>query len=327
MQPTSGFVRHFRQLFITPHNSNTGMSNFIIETQKLDFGFTKNNLIIRDINLQVQQGSIYGFLGPNGAGKTTTIRLLLGLLTPQHGDIKIFGKSIAANSIEIYSEIGALIESPSLYQHLTGFDNLEITRKIRNIPKTRVAEILHVVKLTGAAKMKVRNYSTGMKQRLGVAIALLSKPKLLILDEPTNGLDPKGMIDMRELLLKLNKDFGTTILVSSHLLSEIEKVATHLAIIHNGSVKYQGTIQELEKLNQSKSYILIETNNPNKAFSFLQDEYQIKINDQDMLEIDFQNKKQVDAICKKIISEGLNLYQVQIVNYNLEKTFLEITKN
>ncbi|HVG42439.1 MAG TPA: ATP-binding cassette domain-containing protein [Chitinophagaceae bacterium] len=303
------------------------MSNLLIETQKLNFGFKKNNLIIKDINLQVEQGTIYGFLGPNGAGKTTTIRLLMGLLTPQHGEIKICGKSLTHNSIEIFSDIGTLIESPSLYQHLTGFDNLEITRKIKNVPKARVDEVLQVVKLSKAAKAKVKSYSMGMKQRLGVAIALLSKPKLLILDEPTNGLDPKGMIDMRELLFNLSRDFGTTILVSSHLLSEIEKIATHLGIIHNGSLKYQGTMQELEKLNQKKSYILLETNNPHKAISFLQDQYRIKLNDEDMLEIDFQTKEQVDAICKKIISEGLNIYQVQIITHSLEKTFLELTTN
>jgi ABC-2 type transport system ATP-binding protein len=210
---------------------------------------------------------------------------------------------------------------------LTGFDNLEITRKIKGVPKARVDEVLLVVKLSKAAKTKVKRYSMGMKQRLGVAIALLSKPKLLILDEPTNGLDPKGMIDMRELLFNLRQDFGTTILVSSHLLSEIEKVATHLGIIHNGSLKYQGNIQELEKLNQTKSYILLETNNPNKAVSILQDQYRIKLNDEDLLEIDFQNKEQVDAICKKIISEGLNIYQVQTITHSLEKTFLELTKN
>src|SRR5215203_12430 len=182
------------------------MSNLLIETQNLNFGFKKNNLIIKDINLKVEQGTIYGFLGPNGAGKTTTIRLLMGLLTPQYGEIKIFGKSFSNNSIDIYSEIGALIETPSLYQHLTGFDNLEITRKIKKVPQARVDEVLQVIKLTKDSKMKVKSYSTGMKQRLGVAIALLSKPKLLILDEPTNGLDPKGMIDMRELLFNLNKD-------------------------------------------------------------------------------------------------------------------------
>jgi ABC-type multidrug transport system ATPase subunit len=303
------------------------MSNLLIETQNLNFGFKRNNLIIKGINLQVEQGTIYGFLGPNGAGKTTTIRLLMGLLTPQHGDIKIFGKNLTNNSIEIFSQIGVLIENPSLYQHLTGFDNLEITRKIKKVPKARVDEVLQVVKLTKASKMKVKSYSMGMKQRLGVAIALISKPKLLILDEPANGLDPKGMIDMRELLFNLKQDFGTTILVSSHLLSEIEKIATHLGIIHNGSLKYQGTIQELEKLNQSKSYILIETNNPKKAVSFLQDQYRIKVNAEDMLEIDFQNKEQVDAICKKIISENLNIYQVQIISHSLEKTFLEMTKN
>ena len=155
------------------------MSNLLIETQNLNFGFKRNDLIIKGINLQVEQGTIYGFLGPNGAGKTTTIRLLMGLLTPQHGDIKIFGKNLTNNLIEIFSEIGVLIENPSLYQHLTGFDNLEITRKIKKVPKARVDEVLQVVKLPKASKMKVKNYSMGMKQRLGVAIALISKQKLL----------------------------------------------------------------------------------------------------------------------------------------------------
>jgi lantibiotic transport system ATP-binding protein len=303
------------------------MSNLLIETQNLNFGFKTNNLIIKDINLKVEQGTIYGFLGPNGAGKTTTIRLLMGLLTPQNGGIKIFGKNLTNNSIKIFSEIGVLIETPSLYQHLTAFDNLEITRKIKKVPKTRVDEVLEVVKLTKASKMKVKSYSMGMKQRLGVAIALLSNPKLLILDEPANGLDPQGMIDIRELLFNLKQDFGTTIMVSSHLLSEIEKIATHLGIIHKGSLKYQGRIQELEKLNQTKSYILLETNNPDKALSFLQDQYRTKLNDENMLEIEFQNKEQVDDICKKIIGEGLNIYQVQIISHSLENTFLEMTKN
>jgi len=303
------------------------MSNLLIETNNLSFGFKRNNLIIKDINLQIEQGTIYGFLGPNGAGKTTTIRLLLGLLTPQHGAIKIFGRNLSDNPIEIFSETGSLIENPSLYQHLSGFDNLEITRRIKGVSKTRLDEVLQVVKLTKAAKLKVKSYSMGMKQRLGVAIALLSKPKLLILDEPVNGLDPKGMIDMREMLLNLNRDLGTTILVSSHLLSEIEKTATHLGIIHNGSLKYQGTIQELEKLSQTKSYILLETNDANKAASFLQDQYSVKVNDENMLEIDYQNKAQVDAICKKMILEGLNIYQVQVIRHSLEEAFLEMTKN
>ena len=210
----------------------------IIETTHLSFGFSKDKTVLHDINLQIHQGAIYGFLGPNGAGKTTTIRLLLGLLTPNSGSIKLFGKSMPDNSLEIFNNIGAMIEIPSLYEHLTGFDNLEITSKIKDIPIKRIGEVLEIVKLTNAAKTKVKEYSMGMKQRLGLALALLSEPQLLILDEPTNGLDPQGMIETRELLQKLNEEFGITILVSSHLLSEIEKLVNHLGIINNGKLVF-----------------------------------------------------------------------------------------
>jgi len=166
-----------------------------------------------------------------------------------------------------------------------------------------------------------------MKQRLGVAIALLSKPQLLILDEPTNGLDPKGMIEMRELFFNLKEKFGTTILISSHLLSEIEKIVTHVGIIHKGSLKYQGSITELEKLNQANSFILIDTDDNDKTFTLLKDQHELKINEEGMIEIGFKSKEQVNNICKKIIGEGQAIYQVRVIKYNLEKTFLEMTKN
>jgi len=299
----------------------------IIETNRLSFGFSKDKTVLHEINLQIPQGSIYGFLGPNGAGKTTTIRLLLSLITPNSGSIKLFGKSMPNNSLEIFNNIGAMIELPSLYEHLTGFDNLEITSKIKDISIKRIGEVLEIVKLTNAAKTKVKEYSMGMKQRLGLALALLSEPQLLILDEPTNGLDPQGMIETRELLQKLNEEFGITILVSSHLLSEIEKLVNHLGIINNGKLVFQGTIQELHDLKRGNSIIQIETNSNAKAIAVLQRTYEINYNNEKGLEIVFQNREQVAYICKTLVNEGLEIYYFTITPNDLERIFLNITNN
>lgn len=299
----------------------------IIETVNLQFGFVTDKLVLKDINLKVEKGSIYGFLGPNGAGKTTTIRLLLGLLTPNSGSIKLFGRSLQKNSLEIFNNIGAMIEMPSLYEHLTGFDNLEITSKIRDISVKRIDEVLEIVKLTNAAKTKVKEYSMGMKQRLGLALALLSEPQLLILDEPTNGLDPQGIIETRELLQKLNEEFGITILVSSHLLSEIEKLVNHLGIINNGELIFQGTIQELHDLKLGNSFIRIETNNNEKAIAVLQNAYAINSNSGNGFEIVFQNREQVAYICKTLVKEGLEIYHFTITSNDLESIFLNLTNN
>ncbi|MEJ7780010.1 MAG: ATP-binding cassette domain-containing protein [Daejeonella sp.] len=207
-------------------------SNLIIETNKLSFKF-KDEFILNNLNLKIEKGSIYGFLGPNGAGKTTTIRLLLGLLPSKNNTIKLFTEDLSSmNSTKVFSKIGSLIEHPSLYEHLSAWDNLEITRRLRNIDKQRMNEVLEMVNLTNASKKLVKNYSLGMKQRLGLALALISKPELLILDEPINGLDPAGIIEIRELLLSLNKEQGITIFLSSHLLPEIEKLVTHLGILN-----------------------------------------------------------------------------------------------
>jgi len=299
----------------------------IIETNRLSFGFSKDKTVLHEINLQIPQGSIYGFLGPNGAGKTTTIRLLLSLITPNSGSIKLFGKSMPNNSLEIFNNIGAMIELPSLYEHLTGFDNLEITSKIKDISIKRIGEVLEIVKLTNAAKTKVKEYSMGMKQRLGLALALLSEPQMLILDEPTNGLDPQGMIETRELLQKLNEVFGITILVSSHLLSEIEKLVNHLGIINNGKLVFQGTIQELQNLKLGNSFIRIDTNNNEKAIAVLQSAYSINYNSENGLEIVFHNREQVAYICKTLVKEGLEIYHFTITSNNLESIFLNITNN
>lgn len=299
----------------------------IIKTEHLNFGFSKTNQILKDINLNVEKGTIYGFLGQNGAGKTTTIRLLLGLLTSPENCIELFGEEINRSAITIFKKVGAFIETPSLYEHLTGSDNLEITRMLRGVPKKRIAEVLDVVNLSKASEIKVKNYSLGMKQRLALALALLSKPELLILDEPTNGLDPNGINETRELLVQLNKDYGTTILISSHLLTEIEKMVTHLGIIHKGNLIFQGKIEELLKKHQTKSSLLIQTSDDLKARMILREEYPIGVNSKGMIELIIENTRDSDIINKILIKNDINVFGLQILHPDLEKIYLELTKN
>jgi ABC-type multidrug transport system ATPase subunit len=190
----------------------------VIETSGLTFNFG-HQTVVKSLSLQVPESSIYGFLGPNGAGKTTTIKLLMNLLQVQEGSIHIFGKELQSNRIQILSQIGSLIEQPAIYAHLTGKENLINRAMLLQVPKSRVIEMLALVHLTNAADKKAGQYSLGMKQRLGIALALLSDPKLLILDEPTNGLDPNGIIEVRELLMRLVKEHGKTVFVSLSILA------------------------------------------------------------------------------------------------------------
>ena len=213
------------------------MNENIITTSALDFSFSSGRKVLNDINLAVPKGSIYGFLGPNGAGKTTTLRLILGLIKSSGDKVKIFGQDLNKERIFILHRIGSLIEQPSLYLHLTARENLEVFRLSYGSDEKRIKEVLEIVGLSDTADKKARAFSLGMKQRLAIAIALLHDPELLILDEPSNGLDPNGIIEMRKLIIKLNQEFGKTILISSHLLTEMEKMATHLGIIHQGRFK------------------------------------------------------------------------------------------
>lgn len=200
-------------------------------------------LVVDRVDLSVRTRTITAFLGPNGAGKTTTISLLLGLLKPSAGKAEVLGNPPGHPAA--LAQIGALVESPSLYDHLTGQENLEITRLMRDLPRSELDRVLKLVDLFRDAKRPVRDYSLGMRQRLGVALALMGEPRLLILDEPTNGLDPAGIQDMRELIRSLPKETGASVFLSSHLLAEIEQVAEDLVVIHKGRLRYQGTIEGL----------------------------------------------------------------------------------
>lgn len=299
----------------------------IIKTQNLDFAYRKDDFILKGLNLQVEQGSIYGFLGPNGSGKTTTIRLLLGLLPSANNNVQLFEQNLQDNRISILSKTGSLIEQPSLYEQLSGFDNIEITRRIRNVDKNRIDKVLELVSLTKASQKKVKEYSLGMKQRLGLAIALLSEPELLILDEPVNGLDPNGMIEIRELLLKLNKESGITIFLSSHLLSEIEKIVTHLGVLNRGKLVFQGKYSDLKELQHRSATIHIETSDNQKASEIICTKFQAPSSPNSHLTVPYKNKEQVAAICKLLIENNIDIYKMQLQDNDLENIFLEITKN
>jgi len=197
---------------------------------------------VTDLDLAVPVGAIYGFLGPNGAGKTTTIRLLLGLLRPMRGTIELHGQILDRRHRQALAQVGALVESPSLYPHLTGRQNLEVTRRLIDVPVARIGEALAITDMGVAADRNVRDYSLGMRQRLAIALTLLGRPRLLILDEPANGLDPAGILDMRQLLRRLTAEYGISVFVSSHQLGEIEQVASHIGVLHEGRLRFQGTI-------------------------------------------------------------------------------------
>ncbi|ARJ26655.1 lantibiotic protection ABC transporter ATP-binding subunit [Staphylococcus lugdunensis] len=222
------------------------MNTYKIETKNLSKKF-KNNVVLNDINLKVAPNEVYGLLGINGAGKSTLLKIICGILSSSHGEIFLDGAQMVRNDL---SSIGSLIESPPTYNHLNAYDNLKIVALNENIPFDNIPQVLKKVKLKVDKQKKVKDFSLGMKQRLGIAMALIKKPKLLILDEPSNGLDPYGIHDLRTLLKDLTQQ-GTSIIVSSHILSEIQILADHIGIIHNGKLKYQkenNTNENLEKI-------------------------------------------------------------------------------
>ncbi len=227
--------------------------NEIVKTTNLTKRY-KGAAAVSGLNMSVKEGRIYGFLGPNGAGKTTTLKMLLSLVRPTAGEIEIMGRRMnAENRIEILRGIGSLIESPSFYGHLTGEENLKILQTLLGVPKRNIDKVLRIVRLENQRGKKASAYSLGMKQRLGLAGALLSFPKLLILDEPTNGLDPSGIQEMRGLIKSLPKEYGMTVIVSSHLLSEIDQTAEDVGIISNGRMMYQGALDDLHRVDETKS--------------------------------------------------------------------------
>jgi ABC-2 type transport system ATP-binding protein len=297
----------------------------VIRTEGLTFNFG-NQTVVKALSLQVPEGSIYGFLGPNGAGKTTTIKLLMALLKTQHGSIHIFEKELQSNRTHILSQIGSLIEQPAIYLHLTGKENLANRALLLEIPAERVDEMLKLVHLTDAAHKKAGQYSLGMKQRLGIALALLPDPKLLILDEPTNGLDPNGIIEVRELLIRLVTKHQKTVFISSHLLAEVERMATHVGIINHGELLFQGSINELQLLN--KPLVQIEAENTVDAANFLtRNNYEITDITDNHFYVPYTNKQQMGELNTLLNKNGYTVYSINKQQQDLEKLFLAITQN
>ncbi|WP_213647444.1 ABC transporter ATP-binding protein [Paenibacillus lautus] len=297
-------------------------SSPIVETHNLSktYGGTHR---VHQVNLAVQAGQIFGFLGPNGAGKTTTLKMLLGLVKPTEGKVKVFGKELNNHRPSILNQTGSLIESPSYYGHLTGLENLKVMQRLRSVPSKNIDEVLKIVRLENQKHKKVDQYSLGMKQRLGLAMALLAFPKLLILDEPTNGLDPAGIGEIRELIKSLPEQYGITVVLSSHLLSEIEQIATSVGIISDGKLLFQGTMQSLQASN--KACIRFKTTEPTRAVKILLTQgYLPKIQGKQLV-FDHLPDEEVSRINRMLVEQDLPVSRIEEHKKSLEDIFLDLT--
>ena len=277
---------------------------------------------VQELDIRIKEGDIYGFLGPNGAGKSTTMKMLLGLVKPTSGTIEIMGKPFNEKTRrDILASVGSLIESPSYYGHLTGRENMEIILRLLDLPQKNIEEAVHIVRMENQMEKKVKNYSLGMKQRLGIAMALARFPKLLILDEPTNGLDPAGIEEMRELIKTLPKQYGMTVMISSHILSEIDQMATVVGIINQGCLIFQERMSVLD--TQREPQIVLRTSDNNRAYQLLK-----KVNPQrtaDGLQIGALTDEQTGAVVQCLCSNGISVYRVEEHRESLEDIFLNLT--
>ncbi|KMY81004.1 ABC transporter ATP-binding protein [Leuconostoc mesenteroides subsp. dextranicum] len=299
------------------------MTNNVLEVNNLSKSF-KGIPVLQDVSLKVQEGDIYGLLGKNGAGKSTTMKIILKLIKLDSGTIKLFDKYNIVETNHYLADIGSLIESPSFYPNLNAVENLKIIQRLANIPQFNIKKVLEIVGLQDVPKNKlVKNYSLGMKQRLGIALALLKFPKLIILDEPTNGLDPKGVKEIRQLIMSLPQKYGTTVLISSHILSEIEKMANRVAIINDGQIKYEGSIAELEQTSQ----LIIKTDNNRNAVSILKKHHYLvhKISENSIV-LNNIGHNAVMKINYLLVTNGVGVYELHIVQNSLEDMFLKITE-
>jgi ABC-2 type transport system ATP-binding protein len=280
---------------------------------------------VEDLELRVPRGSIYGFLGPNGAGKTTTIRMLLGLIRPHAGQVRLFGRPLREERMALMRRVGALVESPSLYPHLTGRENLEVTRRLIGGSHRQVERALATVNLTRAADRRVKGYSTGMRQRLALALALLGEPELLILDEPTNGLDPAGIREMRQFLRRLPQAYGVTVFLSSHLLGEVEQVATHVGIVGQGRLLFQGTPEALQA--QLEDRVTLGVDRPDEAARLLSRAgWSVHRNGTQRLHVAVNGRSDVTLINAHLVQSGLNVFHLNLEQPSLEDVFLRLTK-
>ena len=300
-------------------------SEKVIEISSLSKRF-KDLLAVDELDLNVNKGDVFGFLGPNGAGKSTTIRMILSLISPTSGTINIFGKSLLENRKEILTNIGAIVEKPDFYLYLPAVKNLEILAKIsgKEVSSKRIMELLELVGLKDRANSKVKTYSHGMKQRLGIAQTLLHDPELIILDEPTTGLDPQGMKEIRDLIIRLSKEENKTIFLSSHILSEIELVANRMIIINKGKKIVEGEVSKL--LNSNKLKVTIEVENVDSARNILETtkwSNQIESITGNKISINL-DQNEISVLNKYLVENGIMVNALVPIR-SLEDYFLSIT--
>lgn len=282
-----------------------------------------NQVAVNNVNMTIRKGEIYGFIGQNGAGKTTLIRLITGLIHKTGGEIELLGATGENELNKSRTMVGSLIETPSFYTNMTARENLEVSRLVRNIPgKKCIDEVLELVGLKDVEKKKVKNFSLGMRQRLGIANALMGNPKLLILDEPINGLDPMGIVEIRELLKKINKEKDMTILISSHILSELSELATTYGIISNGKLIEEITAEELAE--KCRQYIDLKVDDTSRAVTLL--ERELGISDYEVLEDKkikvFSNLENVGEVNSILSRAGVIVQSISIKGENLEEYFM-----
>lgn len=294
-----------------------------IQIKNLNYYYNSQFKALDDISINVPKGSIYGFIGPNGAGKSTTMSLIAGLLPDTANAIHVLGKPIKQQIPDLYAKMGCMIETPALYYDLTGADNLRIVGRANGVKDTKLEYYMDLVDLKSRMNTKVKSYSMGMRQRLAIAMALYKEPEILLLDEPVNGLDPNGMAEIRHLLVKLNKELGVTIFISSHLLAEIEKMCTHIGIIALGRMRYEGTLDDLKK-GFEKAPLILKTKDI-ESYTGIFEQLQIPIewlaNDQVKLLI--KHTDDIPAIIDHLSNNKVPIYSASQEG-NLESWFLNI---
>ena len=299
--------------------------DYIMETVGLRKAY-KRNIVVDDVNIHIQKGAIYGFVGPNGAGKSTVMKMILNLLRPDAGEVQLFGEKVTAHSYEIFKKVGSIIENPYFYDKMTARQNLELHCEYMGFPnKERIDEVLHLVELQNVEGKQVRHYSLGMKQRLAIARAILARPEFLILDEPINALDPDGIREMRTLFQQLNQRDGTTIFISSHILSEVDLLADTIGIIRHGKLLTELPIEEIHK--HQTDYISLQVDDVTRAAALLENMgmKNFCVLDKELIRI-YDSDVSGKVLSKALIENGVGLESIGRKHDTLEDFFFQLTE-
>lgn len=296
----------------------------VIHIQDLRFGFPKEPPLFDGLSLRIPQGGVFGILGPNGAGKSTLIKIALGLIPRYEGTIELFGQNQQQQRAAILERVGFLLEGPRVYPHLSGLDNLKVWATYRGLALARTDQLLEQVGLSAHAHKLVRHYSTGLRQRLAIGMALMNDPDLLILDEPTNGLDPQGIAEIRQLIQQLKAEPGRTIILCSHILSEVQQVCDEVGILYQGRMAYQGQVDALPAASQQYA---VETDQPQRAAEVLQErrEWPVEVRRNELLVV-LPERAAADELIGLLRAEGIRIFQIRRLGDDLEQTYLQAVK-